>query len=380
MTLTRISPGEKLTPTQQLGLNLVSRLSSGRDVILAIDLTESVGLNDQARIRLRQIVEDSIQPGDYIYIVPFARDVLLGELTPSINPLGEQIKYIDRSEENIAQLLEKIPLTSNSKYYGTDIQRAELRVYQGIAQINHHRLQRGQVIKPQSVIWLTDAPLFTEPGITSDIWIETPADSPLRIANSPESQERQAWMEILPMNRRSLSITTGENKPYTLTVVDIKPTVQEFCTPAPGNRETCLVNPYLRQQLWLPGLILLLIIASLCAWAYKLHRAQKNWQLSIEIPEQEEQICRLKNKQKIAIGEDDGTYPDSIPCPGGEVRAYLERQGEKLYLVPLSSNLPPIHYNGREIASRTAISGSKFRLSCPDNRQRDYEMNIQIKK
>ncbi|MDH6097341.1 VWA domain-containing protein [Anabaenopsis sp. FSS-46] len=380
MTLTRISPGEKLTPTQQLGLNLVSRLSSGRDVILAIDLTESVGLNDQARIRLRQIVQDSIQPGDYIYIVPFARDLVLAELTASLNPLGEPIKYIDRTEENIAQLLEKIPLTSDSKYYGTDIQRAELRVYQGIAQINHHRLQRRQAIKPQSVIWLTDAPLFTEPGITSDVWIETPAESPLRIASSPESQERQAWMEILPMNKRSLSITTGENQPYTLTVVDIDPTVQEFCTPAPGNRETCLVNPYLRQQLWLPGLILLSILASLCAWGYKLHRSQKNWQLSIEIPEQEEQICRLKNKQKIAIGQDDGTYPDSIPCPGGEVRAYLERQGEKLYLVPLTSNLPPIHYNGREIASRTPISGSKFKLNCPDNRQRDYEMNIQIKK
>jgi hypothetical protein len=42
----------------------VARLHGGHDVVLAIDLTESVGLNDEGRIRLRQIVEDSLRPGD----------------------------------------------------------------------------------------------------------------------------------------------------------------------------------------------------------------------------------------------------------------------------------------------------------------------------
>ncbi|MFB2817482.1 VWA domain-containing protein [Umezakia ovalisporum] len=380
MALTKITPGQEITRTQQFGLSLISRLSGGRDVVLAIDLTESVGLNNEGRIRLRQIIEHSIRPGDYIYIVPFAQDVVLGTVTPSVNPLGMPIKYTHKSQANIEQLLAKIPLTSDHKYYGTDIQRAELTIYQGIAQINHNRLGKKQPIKSQSLVWLTDAPLFTEPGISSKVWIETPADSPFRIPDSPESQERQAWMKILPINKRSLSITTGENQPYTLTVVDIQPTVQEFCTPVPGNRETCLVNPYLRQQLWLPSLILLSMILLLCGLGYKLHRLRKNWQLSIEFPGEEEQIYRLKNRQKIAIGEDDGTYADCIPCPGGKVRAYLERQGDKLYLVPLSSDLPGIDYNGQKITSRRAISGSKFTLSCVDNRLGDYEMNIQIKK
>ncbi|GAX35261.1 VWA domain-containing protein [Nodularia sp. NIES-3585] len=287
MTLTKISPGQQITPRQQFGLNLVSKLSGGRDVILAIDLTESVGLNNEGRIRLRQIVENSIKPGDYIYIVPFAQDVVLGAITPSVNPLGTPVRYIRRNQESIEDLLARIPLTSDSNYYGTDIQRAELRIYQGIAQINHNRLQKKQAIKPQSIVWLTDAPLFTEPGITSKVWIETPADSPLRIADSPESQERHAWMKILPIHKRSLSITTPENKLYTLAVYDIYPTVQEFCTPAPGNQETCLVNPYLRQQLWTPSLILLLILGSLFGSAFKLHRLHRKWELHIYIEEHE---------------------------------------------------------------------------------------------
>ncbi|TVP66455.1 MAG: VWA domain-containing protein [Nodularia sp. (in: Bacteria)] len=378
MTLTKIPPGQQITRTQQFGLNLVSRLSGGRDVILAIDLTESVGLNNEGRIRLRQIVEDSIKPGDYIYIVPFAQDVVLGEVTSNINPLGTPIKYSHNSPENIANILAKIPLTSDSNYYGTDIQRAELTIYQGIAQINQNRLQKNQAIKPQSVVWLTDAPLFTEPGITSKVWIETPADSPLRIADSPESQERHAWMKILPIHKRSLSITTPENKPYTLAVYDIYPTVQEFCTPAPGNQETCLINPYLKQQLWLPSTILLLILASLFGGAIKLHRLRRKWELHIYVEEHEEQICRLKNHQRIAIGEDDENCTDVIDCPGTKVRGYLERKGEKLYLVP--NKLDAIHYNGREITARTLISNSKMRLNFPDNPQRDYEITIQIKK
>ncbi|AHJ27759.1 hypothetical protein PN465_00305 [Nodularia spumigena CS-584] len=277
MTLTKISPGQQITHTQQFGLNLVSQLSHGRDVILAIDLTESVGLNNEARIRLRQIVEDSIKP-----------------------------------------------------------------------------------------------------GITSNIWIQTAADSPLRIADSSDSQERQAGINILPVHKRSLSITTPENKPYTFTIVDAAPTGQEFCTPAPGNQETCLVNPYLRQQLWIPSLILLLILASLLGVAFKLHRLRHKWELHIYVEEHEEQICRLKNNQRIAIGEDDTNCTDFIDCPGTEVRAYLERQGEKLYLVPNEST--SIHYNGRKITSRTLISGSQIRLNFPDTHQGDYEISIQLKK
>ncbi|MDP5016516.1 MAG: VWA domain-containing protein, partial [Dolichospermum sp.] len=67
MTLTKITPGQPLTDTQRNGLQLVSLWGgSKRDVVLAIDVTESVGLNDQGRIRLRQIVADSLKPGDSV--------------------------------------------------------------------------------------------------------------------------------------------------------------------------------------------------------------------------------------------------------------------------------------------------------------------------
>jgi hypothetical protein len=57
---TPVAPGQPLTSFQKIGLESVARLHGGRDVVLAIDLTESVGLNDEGHLRLRQIVEDSL--------------------------------------------------------------------------------------------------------------------------------------------------------------------------------------------------------------------------------------------------------------------------------------------------------------------------------
>lgn len=37
----KVIPGQLLTPQQKIGLELVTRLHGGRDVVLAIDLTES---------------------------------------------------------------------------------------------------------------------------------------------------------------------------------------------------------------------------------------------------------------------------------------------------------------------------------------------------
>ncbi len=73
MVLPTVIPGQPLSSQQKLGLELVTRLHSGRDVVLAIDLTESVGINDEGRIRLRQIIEDSLKPGDSVYVVPFGQ-------------------------------------------------------------------------------------------------------------------------------------------------------------------------------------------------------------------------------------------------------------------------------------------------------------------
>lgn len=381
MTITRIVPGQPLTSLQKSGLELVAVLGGGRDVVLAIDMTESVGLNDEGRIRLRQIIEDSLRPGDLVYIVPFARNVILNEITSDKNPLGTPIYFNSKSKENIDKILARIPLVSDPNRYGTDIQRAELNIYQSIAQINQVRLQKQLPIKAQSVVWISDAPLFTQPGITSQVWVETPADSPFRVAESPESKHREAWLKALPLQARSQSITTQNNKQYKLTVVDIAPTVQEFCTPAPGGEKTCLVNHYLTKQLWRPGLILLLILMAFGGIAWKFYRLQKKWQLMVDFEATatpEDQKCRLPNQKRIAIGEYDATCVDSIDCPGLEVRAYLERKGEKLYLVP--TNSAPIYYQGREITSRTLISSSSFRLNCPDIRKHDYEIIIKVKK
>jgi hypothetical protein len=382
VTLTKITPGQPLTDTQKNGLQLVSLLGGGkRDVVLAIDVTESVGLNDQGRIRLRQIVEDTLKPGDSVYVVPFAQNVVFDEVISVENPLGKPIYFSKKNSENINKVLAKIPFNYDPNRYGTDIQRAELTVYQGIAQINQNRLAKNQSIKPQSVIWITDATLGTKPGITSEIWIETPANSPFRIATSPESQERQNWLNALPLKERSLMIKNQDNKDYKLSVIDLNPTIQEFCTPAPGGQETCLVNPYLLKQLWFPSLILLLLIAagvwSLCKFA----RLQKKWKLRIRFEdntEDEEKLCILPNQKKIAIGEYDPSCKDSIDCPGGEIRGYLQRQGEKLYLVPTPEG--NIQLNNKKVTSKTLITNSRFTLNCPDSRQHDYQINVKIEK
>ncbi len=382
MTLTKITPGQSLTGTQKNGLRLVSLWGGGkRDVVLAIDVTESVGFNDQGRIRLRQIVENSLKPGDSVYVVPFAQNAVFDDVISIENPLGTPIYFSNKNSENINKVLAKVPFNYDPNRYGTDIQKAELTVYQGIAQINQNRVSKNQPIKPQSVVWITDAPLFTPPGITSEIWIETPADSPLRIPTSPESQERQNWLNALPLKERSLTIKNQDNKDYKLSVVDINPTVQEFCTPAPGGKETCLVNPYLVKQLWFPSLILLLLMAagvwSLCKFA----RLQKKWKLQITFEdntEDEEKLCILPNKKKIALCEDDPSCEDSIDCPGGEIRGYLQRQGEKLYLVPTPEG--NIQLNNKKVTSKTLITNSRFTLNCPDSRQRDYQINVKIEK
>ena len=117
-------PGQAVKSWQQAGLNLVSRLYGGRDVIFAIDLTESVGLNDEGRIRLAQIIEDSLQSGDTVYIVPFASEV--NPLSVDINPLVAEngIEFRGKSAD-IERILATVPFQSDVTLRNTDIQKAE---------------------------------------------------------------------------------------------------------------------------------------------------------------------------------------------------------------------------------------------------------------
>lgn len=358
-----IAIGKPLTNGQKFGLNLISRLDGGRDVVFAIDLTESVGINDVAKIHLRQIVKDNLNKGDTVYILPFATNINNNSFTESIE--------FKAKEADIESILAKIPQKADLSQSNTDIQRAEWFIYPKLAQINQCRLQQNQSIKPQSIVWLTDAPLFTAQGINSDVWIETPANSRFRDANSPESKERQNWLTHLqaPKNARDLP------KPnYTLTVVDLPPTVQEFCTPAPGGKETCLVNSYIVKQLWLPTVIFSFILIGVlggCIFTYNYLRSlQQVWKLEIKQGDDDDdkQILYLSNKQTKSIGED-------IECKGYEIRGYLKREGNQLFIEP--TKLLPIIYKGKEITQKQLISGNIIRLNCPHN-ERDFEILIKI--
>lgn len=230
-----VTPEQPLTSLQKSGLESVARLHGGKDVVLAIDLTGSVGLNDSGRTRLTQIIKNSLEPGDSVYIVPFASGVNLPE---------NVIQF--RNKSQIPELLKFIPFQLDPSRANTDIQRAELAIYRYLAQQNQDRLNKHQPIKSQSVVWITDAPLFINlrdgcQYSSSLEWVETPASSPFRNLGSLESQSRQAWLKALcpVMDKRSLPLGS-----YNLTVVDIAPTVQESCTPAPGGESICLVNSY----------------------------------------------------------------------------------------------------------------------------------------
>lgn len=362
----KVAPGQPLTPIQETGLELVAHLEDGRDVVLAVDLTESVGLNDQGRSHLRQLVTDSLSPGDQVYVVPFATKVQL-----PIQP----IQF--RGTQDVEAVLQAIPQRSDTNLANTDIQCAELSIYQFVAQLNQNRLQANQPIYPQSIVWLTDAPLETQPG---EAWTESPA-SPCGKLTTPQGQERQTWLQTLPRDSRFIQPGT-----FKLTVVDIAPTAQELCTPIPGGEQTCLINPYLLRQLWLPGLgALVLALVGLGAAAVGLKRwlnAQKSWKLTIETDSgsdyEDNQVVYLPINKQIAIGEYEAGCVDAIDCPGSDVRAYLKRRGSQLELIPTGG--VPIYWQEREVTRRTRLSGSLIKLNCPDLNNQDFYVVIQLAK
>ena len=94
----KITPGKPLSECQKTGLEWVARLHGNRDIVFAVDLTESVGINDKGRIHLRQLVSDSLKPGDVVHVVPFASKVIL----------PEEI-IIFQEGQDVDTILEKIP-------------------------------------------------------------------------------------------------------------------------------------------------------------------------------------------------------------------------------------------------------------------------------
>lgn len=377
MTSSIATPGKTPSSLEAKGLELVAKIHGGRDVVLAIDLTESVGINDEGRIRLQQIVKDTLKPGDTVYVVPFAATV--NPLQPQVNPLAaSQGIPFNRQNGDIDKILRSLPVKANLALKQTDIQQAELTIYQGLAQLNHERLLSNNPIKPQSVVWITDAPLFT---ISGKDWTETPANSPFRVADSLPSQQRLKWLETLPLYKRSLEIQTQRGEQYSFTVIDIPPTVQEFCTPAPGGNSTCLIAPYLVQQLWLPATGLGIVLLGGLIAIKRLMSLRKKWRILVDFvsdPQSEEQICYLLPNQRLAIGEDDSNCVDAIAVPGNGTRGYLERVGNQLYLRP--NDGIPLYANGKEVNRRTALPSGQFSINCPSSNLRDFEFVVKVRK
>lgn len=373
-----IAPGKSVKSWQQWGLNLAARLDGGRDVVIAIDLTESVGLNAEGQLRLTQIIEDSLQSGDRVYLVPFATEV--NPLQPDVNPLGLSAGIeFKQKPEVIEQILAVLPFESSRNFSNTDIQRAELFIYRGLARLNQCRLHDQIPLKPQSIIWLTDAPLLTGAGIDSATWVETPATSPFREANSQRSKERQSWLQALPIKERSQIITTDNNRTYELTVVDIIPTVQEFCTLSPGGKETCLVTPYLLKLLLFPTLFTIIVLGLVAFGVKRFRYLNKKWRVKVSFASDDEleaKSCYFKHQQKITIGD---SGRNGIFCPGDDIRGYLIRRGNKIYLKPTS--YAPLWYRGQKLEQETEISQDVLTINCPfveQGKEKDFEIDLKF--
>ncbi|BAZ43964.1 hypothetical protein NIES4102_09670 [Chondrocystis sp. NIES-4102] len=176
---------------------------------------------------------------------------------------------------------------------------------------------------------------------------------------------------------RSQTITTDNNRTYQLSVVDLAPTVQEFCTATPGGKETCLVTPYLGKLLWFPTLVVIILLGMGGLWTKYLITLNKKWKLKVIFEadeDKEEQICYLKNKQKIAIGDDN---LNSIYCPGNETRGYLQRKGNNLYIIPLK--IQPIFYRQQQVTNNLAIKRNSFQINYPLGTE-NYPLTIKITK
>ena len=159
--------------------------------------------------------------------------------------------------------------------------------------------------------------------------------------------------------------------------MDLAPTVQEFCTPAPGGKETCLVTPYVVKLLLFPTLIGIILLGIGGFWAKYLISLNKRWKIKIAFESEEDkeaQVCYLKHKQKIAIGDDS---LNAIYCPGDEVRGYLQRKGNRLYLIPLKSQ--PIFYREQEVKQAIPIERNNFRLNCPF-KDKNFDLAIKVTK
>ncbi|MBD2150238.1 VWA domain-containing protein [Pseudanabaena sp. FACHB-1277] len=275
-----------------------------------------------------------------------------------------------RSNEDKTKLLSNLSFEADPKLRNTDIQNAEGKIYRRLAELNQERLIAKQPIYRQSVIWMTDAPLFSKSPATEQDWIETPPNSPFRDANSEQSKDRSAWLQGLDLlNKPERSHQIKDN--YKLTVVDIAPTVQEVCTYAPNGQSNCLVTPYLVNQLWLPALIFgvgsIAVLIGLILSGLHIYASRKDWKISINDGE----IEKMKDRYDLGI--------DSFDCAAGESIGYLKREGKELWIKPTSDSLQ-ILLDGQEITKREKVPKNYFTLTLNGENTVQKEFIVKITK
>ncbi|MEM9089047.1 MAG: VWA domain-containing protein, partial [Cyanobacteria bacterium P01_F01_bin.53] len=159
--------------------------------------------------------------------------------------------------------------------------------------------------------------------------------------------------------------------------------VQNSCTPAPGARETCLVNSYIFGQLG-PYILFLLLVSGLAVFAFRQWSSwKKKWQLYVEYESDDnsdDKICYLSSGQRIVIG-DDG--PNSINCPGHSIRGYIYRKGNNIFLDPASASFEAdeILYKQELVTERVYIDSTNIRLQAPVKGQnQNFEIKITVQR
>jgi hypothetical protein len=354
---------EKLSPEQKFGLEIVSKFlpNQGRHIFIAIDRTQSVKIEDEGSTLIKQIIREDLQVGDRIYIVDFATDIDDAELAKE--------PIVIRSNDDKTKLSNNLNFKADPNLRNTDIQNAEWKIYRRLAELNQERLITKQPIYSQSVIWTTDAPLFTKSPAD---WTETPTNSPFRDANSQQSKDRNDWLQSLDLlNKPERSRQIQDN--YRLTTVDIAPTVQEICTYAPGGPTNCLVTPYLVNQLWLPALIFgvgsIAVLIGLILSGLHIYASRKEWKISIN---NDLKNVRMKNRYNL------GEYP--FDCGDSEIRGCLVRRGKELWLEPIKSDRFQIFFNGKKIIKREKILKDYFSLTLNRENTTSNEFVVKITK
>ena len=128
-------------------------------------------------------------------------------------------------------------------------------------------------------------------------------------------------------------------------------------------------------MLWLPTSISVAFLVITGVATKYFVSINKRWRVKVTFNSdntREQQTCYLKNQQRIAIGD---SNLNAIYCPDEQIRGYIIRKGNSLYLKP--TRIAPLYYRDREVTKEKKIDSNSLRINCPQN-GRDFEILIRI--